>query len=109
MLPQAATDAYLTRLVQGVRHFRPDLPVVALTPSPWSSGDYPARGNHPAAVVAARRWAAGASVPLVELDPIVGPALARGEGNPDGLHWGWTTHERVGVAVAAAVGVLTGR
>ena len=36
-LPQAATDRYLTRVVEGVRHFRPGLPVVVLTPPPWRS------------------------------------------------------------------------
>jgi len=103
VLPQAATDRYLTRVVEGVRHYRPGLPVVALTPSPWRSPDYPVHVTHPASVAACRAWAAGAGVRLVELDPLVAPVHARGGGNPDGLHWDWPTHAAVGSAVAEAV------
>ena len=54
-------------------------------------------------MLAARAWAARERVELVELDPIVGPALAAGRGNPDGLHWDWPTHEAIGRAVAVVV------
>lgn len=103
VLPQSATDHYLTRVVQGVRHYRPDLPVVALTPAPWSSADYPARGKHPAAVAAARDWAAREGVLLADVEAVVQAMHDRGDGNPDGLHWDWTTHEAVANIVTQAV------
>jgi diglucosylglycerate octanoyltransferase len=106
-LPQVATDHYLTRVVEGIRHFRPALPVVATTPSPWRSPDYPVRSGHGASVRAARSWAARHDVALVELDPLVGPMHERGGGNPDGLHWDWPTHAAVGAAVGAAVRAVT--
>ena len=102
-LPQAATDTYLDRLVQAVRLLAPagtDLPVVLLGPSPWRSEAYPSRRPHAPAVAAARDWARGAGVPMVELDPLVGPSLADGTANPDGLHWSWATHQLVGEAAA---------
>ena len=39
--------------------------------------------------------------PVADLDPIVGPSLAAGTGNPDGMHWGWDAHEGIGLALAA--------
>ncbi len=102
-LPQAATDRYLTRIVEGVRTFRPGLPVVALGPSPYRGDAYPSQRPHAPAVAAARRWAGRAAVELVELDPLVGPALEAGAGNPDGMHWGWDTHRQVGEALAGAL------
>ena len=77
--------------------------MVALTPPPWRSADFPVHRTHGPSVQAARAWAARERVELVELDPIVGPALAAGRGNPDGLHWDWPTHEAIGQAVGAAV------
>lgn len=102
-LPQPATDRYLSRIVQGVRTFRPGLPVVALGPSPYRAAAYPSQRPHAPAVLAARAWADRAGVTLVDLDPLVAPALAAGTGNPDGMHWGWDTHTTVGAALAAAL------
>ncbi len=107
-LPQEATDRYLARTLSGVRHYRPGIPAVLLTPSPYASAAYPADRPHRPAVAAARRWAARHGTGLVELDPIVGPALASGTGNPDGLHWSWATHEAVGRAIAAALQAAQG-
>lgn len=99
-LPQAATDRYLTRIVEGVRTFRPGLPVVALTPSPYRSDLYPSQRPHVPAVAAARAWAGRTGVHLLDLDPLVGPALSSRTGNPDGMHWSWDTHRAVGAALA---------
>jgi diglucosylglycerate octanoyltransferase len=107
VLPQAATDHYLTRVVRGVRHYRPDLPVVALTPPPWRSADYPGRRQHPAAVAAARAWAARERVVLADIEAVVQTMHDRGEGNPDGLHWDWPTHRRVAEVVSRAVQTAT--
>ncbi len=105
-LPQAATDTYLARVLQAVRHLAPAgerVPVVLVGPSPWRSDAYPSVRPHAAAVVAARRWADTQGVPCVDLDPLVGPSLAAGRGNPDGLHWSWEAHRAVGEALAAAL------
>lgn len=97
-LPQAATDHYLTRIVEGIRYLRPGLPIVLLGPAPWTGPVYPSQRPHRAAVAASRRWAASHDVPLIALDPIVGPHLATC--NPDGMHWSWEVHALVGQAVA---------
>jgi hypothetical protein len=102
-LPQAATDHYLSRVVNGVRHYRPDLPVVALTPPPWRSPDYPARRQHPAAVAASRAWASREGVALADVETVVQAMHDRGEGNPDGLHWDWPTHAAVADVVGHAL------
>jgi hypothetical protein len=99
-LPQAATDHYLARIVQGVRTYRPGIPVVLLGPSPHAAPAYPSLRHHAPAVDAARRWAAQHDAGFVDLDPIVGPSLAAGTGNPDGMHWGWDAHEGIGAALA---------
>jgi hypothetical protein len=102
-LPQAATDQYLRRLVEAVRHYRPGIPVVLLGPSPYAAALYPSQRPHAPAVAAARRWAQRQEVGLVDLDPIVQPTLDAGEGNPDGMHWSWTAHRGIGEALAAAL------
>jgi hypothetical protein len=105
-LPQAATDAYLRRVLQAMRLIAAPgagLPTVLLTPSPWASRAYPSQRTHAPAVAAARRWGAAEAVALVELDPLVGPSLAAGTGNPDGLHWSWPVHQEVAAAVTAAL------
>ena len=102
-LPQAATDRYLTRCVEAVRHWRPELPIVALAPSPYRAALYPSAAPHAKAVVAARRWAAANGVALVELDRHVLPSLKDGTGNPDGMHWSFAVHEAIGCDVAAAL------
>ena len=99
-LPQAATDQYLTRIVQGVRHYRPGIPAVLLGPSPHAAQSYPSHRQHVPAVVAARRWARANDVGFVDLDPIVAPTLVDGSGNPDGMHWAWAAHSGIGGALA---------
>jgi diglucosylglycerate octanoyltransferase len=105
-LPQAVTDTYLTRITQAMRHLSPlgaKVPVVLAGPSPYAAAAYPSQRPHRPAVAAARKWAEANEVAFVDLDPIVGPALAAGSGNPDGMHWGWDTHRAVGEALAAAL------
>jgi len=102
-LPQAATDHYLARIVEGVHAYRPGIPVVLLGPSPHAAPAYPSHRQHAPAVRAARRWAVEHDAGFVDLDPIVGPTLAAGTGNPDGMHWAWEAHARIGAALAAEV------
>lgn len=105
-LPQAATDHYLTRIVEGARHYRPDLPVVVTAPSPYDARVYPSQRHHGTAVAAAQRWGRRHAVPVVDLDPLVRPGLERGENNPDGMHWGWFTHQRVAAELAVQLTTL---
>ena len=100
-LPQAATDRYLSRIVQGVRMMRPDLPVALLGPAPWTGHFYPSTRNHASALAAARAWAAREDVAYVDIEPIVVPRL--GSCNPDGMHWSWEVHALVGEAVAGGL------
>jgi hypothetical protein len=99
-LPQGATDHYLTRIVEGLHHYRPGIPVVLLGPSPYAADRYPSQRPHASAVRAARRWSSEQGVALVDLDPIVTPSLLDGSGNPDGMHWSWDVHAMVGRALA---------
>ncbi len=98
MLPQAATDRYLSRIVQGVRYLRPDLPIALLGPAPWTGPYYPSSRSHPPAVIAARRWAEREGVAYVDIEGLVAPRLPTC--NPDGMHWSWEVHALVGEAVA---------
>jgi diglucosylglycerate octanoyltransferase len=102
-LPQAATEHYWARSVAAIRHHRADLPIVMLGPSPWRSPSYPSNRHYPTMLGAARHFARRHDLCFVDVEPIVGPMHVAGTGNPDGLHWDWPTHARVGAAVAAAL------
>jgi len=101
-LPQAATDRYLTRIVQGVRALRPKLPIALMGPAPWTGPYYPNTSRHRPAVHAAKRWAHAHDVTYVDIEDLVAPRLA--SCNPDGLHWSWEVHGLVGHAIADAFG-----
>lgn len=101
-LPQSATEHYWTRIVEAVRHHRPDLRLVLTGPSPWRSDAYPSNRHYPASLASARRYAAAHDLGFVDVEPHVAPMHAEGRGNPDGLHYDWATHAQVGHAVAAA-------
>ncbi len=107
-LPQAATEHYLTRCVEAIRTLRPGVPVVGIVPPPF---DAPYFGHvtrtHAPAVAATRAWGERLGVPLADLDRVVGPHLAAGTLNPDGMHWSWAAHEDVAKALADAI--VTGR
>lgn len=105
-LPQAVTDRYLTRIVQATRLVRPHVPIVLLAPSPYASAYYPSQRHHAAAVSAAHRFAAAWGLPVVDPAPFVLPGLVDGSANPDGMHWSWDAHARVGAALAEAIGSL---
>ncbi|MDT7570082.1 MAG: diglucosylglycerate octanoyltransferase [Actinomycetota bacterium] len=107
-LPQRATTQYLTRCVEAIRAVRPGVPVVGIVPPPF---DAPYYGNvtstHAPAVAAHHAWGRAMNVPLADLHLVVGPHLAAGTLNPDGMHWSWAAHEDVAKAVAEAI--RTGR
>lgn len=105
-LPQAVTDRYLTRIVQAVRLVRPEAPIVLLAPTPYSTRYYPSDRHHDQAVRAAHALAAAQGLAIVDPAPFVLPGLADGSANPDGMHWSWNAHARVGAALAEAIGSL---
>ena len=105
-LPQRATDHYHSRVVQAVRVWRPEVPVVILSPAPSRSAYYPGVRDHAAAVEAARSWANIHDARFVDIDPLVAPAMRAGTANPDGLHWSWEVHAAVGAAVAETLAPL---
>lgn len=107
VLPQAGTDAFLSRCVQGIRLVRPGVPIVALAPPPWESAYYPVNAGHAAAHRAGFAWAERESVPMLDCDPIVLPSLRDGSANPDGMHWSWLVHEGVGKGLARLVRMAT--
>ena len=98
-LPPAAANHYLGRMVDAIRLLHPDLPVVRLLPAPWDSSYYPCDRPHAPALAAGRNWCVERNIPAVELDQLVRP----GPNNPDGMHWGWHTHRRVGLALAGVL------
>jgi len=100
VLPQAATDAYLSRCVHGIRYYRPDLPIVTMTPAPYDAWYYPVNSGHANARAAALAWADREAVPMLDVEELVAPSLADGSANPDGMHWGWSTHAAVGCGLA---------
>jgi hypothetical protein len=105
-LPQLsipATSHYLGRMVGGIRTYRPEVPIVRLLPAPHDAAIYPSQRHHAEAVAAGRRWCAQWDVAGIDLDPLVGPHLAAGRNNPDGMHWGWEAHADIGAALADAL------
>jgi hypothetical protein len=102
-LPQAATDHYFTRLVQAVRTWYPQMPILLLTPSPHSAAAYPTDRFHAGALAAAREWARAHDVILVDIEAAAQRGLDNHWVNPDGMHWGWQTHAEIAGMVAEAL------
>lgn len=98
-LPQKATDRYLTRIVQGVRAFRAEIPILAMTPAPYEGAAYPSQKFHEGARRAMIVWGITTDVAVVDIESMVAEGQSQGTNNPDGLHWGWSTHEAVGQAL----------
>lgn len=105
-LPQlniTATSHYLTRMVNGIRTYRPEVRIIRLLPAPYDADIYPAQRHHAGAVHAARAWCRENEVAAIDLDLLVGRHLSAGRNNPDGMHWGWETHADIGAELVAAI------
>jgi hypothetical protein len=87
-------------MVAAIRHHRPKISLVLLGPCPWRSDAYQSNRHYASSVAAAYAYSRNNDLALVDLQPLVSPMHAEGRGNPDGLHWDWTTHAQVGHAVA---------
>lgn len=99
-LPPQATARYLTRIVQAVRALRGDIPILAMTPSPYGGRAYPSQKFHAAARASMLEWGKQSAVQVLDLEELVTEERIKGGGNPDGMHWGWSTHQRVGSSLA---------
>ena len=98
VLPQKATDRYLTRCVEAIRQLHPQIQIVGIVPHAHRSRYYGyVQAGHQEAVDAARAWGERLGVPMLDLDEVVSPEVRAGRGNPDGMHWDWPTHHAVGV------------
>ena len=106
-VPQDVTDRYLTRIVEAVRAVRPEAGIALLGPSPYDSPYYPAQRHHVSALVAARHLATRLAVPLIDPSTFVLPGLRDGSANSDGMHWSWSAHQSVGLALAEVLGSLS--
>ncbi|HEX3780251.1 MAG TPA: diglucosylglycerate octanoyltransferase [Pseudonocardiaceae bacterium] len=108
-LPPALTVRYLGDCLHAIRALRPDLPAVAVLPPTHRAPSYGAvHTGHGPATAAIRAWGTRSKVPLLDLTALTGRHVLAGEGNPDGIHWGWAGHEAVGAAFADTLaGLLT--
>jgi hypothetical protein len=100
-LPQPLTDHYLTRCVEGIRHFHPHTRVVGAVPPSHTADSYGrvTRG-HRGAIDAAVDWGEQHDVELLRFDEWVQPFIGTAGMNPDGMHWGWDCHAEVGLRTA---------
>lgn len=103
-LPPRLTVSYLERCRAAVTALRPGIPVVVMLPSVHRAAVY--GGVHPgraAAERATRVWADAHGVRVLDAPTLVAAHVLGGHGNPDGMHWGWEAHRRVGETVAELV------
>lgn len=103
MLPQQATEAYLSRCAGAVRHYHPDTAIVAIAPAPFDAESHPVNRHHAEVRRAALAWSAREAVPMLDVEDLVLPTLRDGTANPDGMHWGWAVHEQVGRGLAQLI------
>lgn len=100
-LPPHLTVRHLELCRAAVVALRPGIPVVAILPPPHRAADYAGvHAGRPAAERATRAWASSTGVALLDLPTLVGEHVLSGQGNPDGMHWGWRGHATVGAACA---------
>jgi lysophospholipase L1-like esterase len=101
VLPAKLTVRYLDDSVGALRALRPELPIVGILPSVHRAPSYGyVHTARSAAAAAMTAWGRRAAVPLLDLSAVVGPHVLSGQGNPDGMHWGWAGHAAVGRAMA---------
>ncbi len=109
-LPAEQTVRYLDATVVAIRALRPDLPVIAVLPGFHRSKAHGyVHTSRDRAVALTRRWAEGSGVVLLDSGAVVGEHVLSGQGNVDGMHWGWPGHELAGKALAEAIGPLLDR
>lgn len=107
VLPRGLTVRYLDDIVTALRVVRPTMPIVGMLPGVHRAASYgyvhTARAG---AAVAMTAWGRHVGVPLLDLPAVIGQHVMSGQGNPDGMHWGWAGHTDVGRAMAELVAPL---
>jgi lysophospholipase L1-like esterase len=107
VLPAKLTVQYLDTAVGALRILRPELPIVGVLPSVHRAPVYgQVHTGHARATAAIAAWGARAGVPLLDLPAVVGDHVLSGQGNPDGMHWGWAGHAAVGAAMSVLISPL---
>jgi lysophospholipase L1-like esterase len=106
-LPARLTVRYLDQILVAIRALRPELPAVGVLPPVHRASSYGlVHSGRAGAVAALRSWGARVDVPLLDLAELTGEHVLGGLGNPDGMHWGWEAHQRVGDALADTIRLL---
>ncbi|RJO69875.1 SGNH/GDSL hydrolase family protein [Nocardia panacis] len=103
-LPPHVSVDYLEQSRNALAQLRPELPVLGVLPSVHRCDAYGLvhTGREPA-VRALRKWSAAHDVPLVDLAAAVRENVMSGQGNPDGIHWGFPAHVEVARAMTKAL------
>lgn len=103
-LPPKLSVHYLESCRRAVLAIRPDIPVVLLLPGAHSAPAYGRVdiGREPADT-AYRKWAGSVGVAALEVRPLVIDHILGGQGNPDGMHYGWVAHEAIGKALSSTL------
>lgn len=103
-LPAELSVRYLDDTVGAIRALRPELPAFAILPATHRASSYGFvhTGYTPAAAAIAA-WGRRRDIPLLDLAALTKDHVVRGDGNPDGMHWGWAGHAAVGEAMAKLV------
>lgn len=103
-LPAQLSARYLDDILGAIRALRPELPAFAILPATHRAAAYAyVHTGYQPAVEAIGEWGRRRGVPLLDLAELTRDHVFAGEGNPDGMHWGWAGHEAVGEAMAKLV------
>ncbi|MGQ0483126.1 MAG: diglucosylglycerate octanoyltransferase [Pseudonocardia sp.] len=106
-LPPRLSVRYLESCRRAVTAIRPGIPVVLMLPGAhWSPIYGYVNPGRAAADRAYRAWAAAAGVATLDVRPLVIDHIRSGQGNPDGIHYGWDGHRAVGRALAGRLATL---
>lgn len=103
-LPPRLSVSYLEKSRNALAHLRPELPFLATLPPTHCCEDYAkVHSGRVPAEFAVREWAREHGVATVDLYEATAEHVLAGEGNPDGIHWGWAGHDAVAAAVVKAL------
>ncbi|TCP54851.1 lysophospholipase L1-like esterase [Tamaricihabitans halophyticus] len=109
VLPARLTEQYLDTALGALRVLRPGMPAVGWRPAVHRAATYGyVHNGYRATERAIARWSVKHDVPLVDIPALTAEHVLAGEGNEDGMHWGWSAHRAVGGAVAARLARLLG-
>jgi hypothetical protein len=100
-LPPHLTVHYLELCRQAVIAIRPGIPVIVMLPGVHRASAYGGvHAGRTAAERATREWANRHTATVVDVAALTSSHVLGGAGNPDGMHYGWWGHRRIGEALA---------